>query len=224
MIYVLTQRALKYTTIKAVRARQRLLGPRLAKPSVYCFAFGANLNLERFTKYAMNVEHVGVAKLPGYRFTFGLPCEYLGKGYGDITPDPQSEVWGLLFKIDPLSLFLLDIMEWKIMGQYRRIEVDVETREGMKVRACAYQARCPREGLVAPVGYQKAIVASAKRLGFPESYIAQIEAYPSREKFDLDPTFSFLHPHRPRFFARHLRRAYLAHDRVRERVCDWLRF
>jgi gamma-glutamylcyclotransferase (GGCT)/AIG2-like uncharacterized protein YtfP len=184
-----------------VRARQAVLRHRLAPPRLYYFAYGANLNIERFLRYRMNVEQVGVARLPGYRFTFGLPCEYLGKGYGDITADEASEVWGLLFRIDRVSLFLLDIVEWAIMGQYRRIRVTVHSLDGGTYSAYAYQAAFPRPDLIAPIGYQTAIVVSARRLGFPEHYIEQIEKYEAREHFELDPTFSFLRPSRPRWFA-----------------------
>lgn len=224
MVHVLTQRALKYTSIRLVRLRHRLFGRRLPPPRIYYFAYGANLNIERFYRYHMNVERVGVARLPNYRLTFSLPCEYALKGYGDITSEAGKEVWGLLFRIDPLSLFLLDTMEWALMGQYRRVRVAIETVEGTSYVAYAYQARFPRTGLFPPVGYKASILKSGRELGFPKSYLDEIEAAEARDHFDLDPTFSFLHPHRPRLASDRFREAYLWHDRLREKVCDWLRF
>lgn len=224
MISVLTQRLVKFSTVKAVAWRDRFWKGRRPAPTIAYFAYGANLHMKRFDRYRMNVVPVGVAKLPGYRLTFDFPCEYEGKAFASVSADPAAEVWGYLYRIDRLSLFLLDTMEWAIMGQYRRIEVEVETRDGKRERAQVYQARCPRAGLTPSVIYRDLIVEAAVLHGFPESYRRSIAEHPAKTDFPLDPSFSFLHPHRPRWFAKPLRRFYLWHDRFREKVCDWLRF
>ena len=76
MISILTQRAMKF-----VRGRKRFLGERLPKPTIYYFGYGGNLDPDRFKKYQMNAEAVGVAKIPDYTLNFSLPCEYLVQNF-----------------------------------------------------------------------------------------------------------------------------------------------
>jgi len=224
MISILTQRTLKLAAMKVVKGRKRLLGQNLPEPTIYYFGYGANLDLARFEKYSMNVAQVGVAKLENHVLTFSLPCEYAGKGYASIEPKEGSEVWGVLYKIDRPSLFLLDVMEWAVLNQYRRHSVEVTTKDGKSYRAHAYQARFPRTGLVPSVAYKKLILKSAKANSFPETYIKAIELQPAKDKFNLDPGFSFIMPARRRFLEKHLGGLYLKHDKFREKVCEWLRF
>jgi gamma-glutamylcyclotransferase len=224
MISVLTQRALKFTSMVAVKQRKRILGKKLPPPGIFYFAYGANLSPQRFEKYHMNVEPVGVAKLEKYALKFTLPCEYREKGYASVEREPSREVWGFLYKIDRLSLHLLDVMEWAVMNQYRRVLLTVKTTEGKEVQAHTYQARYPREGLFPSDEYKKLIQESARQHGFPIAYIEEIQKVPSRDKFDLDPGFSFLVPNKRRYFEKLLRKPYLWHDKVREIVCEKLRF
>ena len=119
IIGILTQRAMKLAMMKIVRGRKRFLGERLPKPTIYYFGYGGNLDPDRFKKYQMNAEAVGVAKIPDYTLNFSLPCEYLG----NVEPSPGQEVWGYLYKMDSPSLGLLDVMEWAVLNQYRRVEI-----------------------------------------------------------------------------------------------------
>lgn len=224
MISVLTQRALKLGAMQVVRNRRRFLGKNLPEPKIYYFGYGANLDLSRFEKYSMNVSQVGVAKLTDHALAFSLPCEYAGQGYASIEPKDGSEVWGMLYKIDRASLFLLDVMEWALLNQYRRRLVETIAKDGKSYKAYVYEARFPRAGLVPSTTYKKMILKSAKANGFPETYIEAIEHQPSKAKFELDPGFSFLMPNRRRFLEKHLQGLYLRHDRFREKVCQWLRF
>jgi len=224
MISVLTQRALKLAMMNVIKGRKRLLGEKLPKPDIYYFGYGANLDLERFTKYQMNVEPVGVARLDDHALKFSLPCEYLGKGFASVDPEPGKTVWGYLYKIDHASLLLLDIMEWAVLNQYHRSSVRIQTLDGVTVNGYTYVARYPREGLVPSDAYKQQMVESARQHAFPDEYIRQIESSASRATFDLDPGFSLLFPPKRRFFEKQLKRLYVIHDKVRERMCEKLRF
>ena len=224
MISVLTQRALKYATMNVVRYRKAVLGKRLPEPCLWYFAYGANLNSKRFEKYGMNVVHIGNAKLEGHALRFTLPCEYRGKGFASVEPEPGKNVWGVVYKIDRLSLFLLDIMEWALLNQYRRIRVKVKKKGGQELEAFCYRARYPKEGLVPSTEYKKLVLKSAREHQFPTDYLSGIEAHPSQDKFDLDSGFSLLMPPVRRPFEGILKKPYLWHDRIRERLCEKLRF
>lgn len=172
----------------------------------------------------MNVEPVGVARLDDHALKFSLPCEYLGKGFASADPEPGKTVWGYLYKIDRASLFLLDIMEWAVLNQYRRIPIKAKTLNGEEIEAKTYQAKHAKEGLLPATGYKEAILRAARSHDFPPNYLEEIEQHPSRGNFALDPGFSLLAPSRRRLFENALRRVYLSHDKIREIVCDKLRF
>ncbi len=222
MILVLPQRTVKFALIQYLRWRHRFGAPK--PPTHYYFAYGANLDASRFQKYTMNYEAVGLAHVSGFTLTFTFPCEYLGKGYGDIKADPSGTVWGYVYKLDWVSFFLLDVMEWAAFNQYRRIPVRAVLKDGTTLVAEAYQAKYPREGLTPSKIYLASIVKSCRTHQFPDDYRDRLEEIIPGEKFELDPTFSFLHPDKPRWGAKKLRHVYLAHDRFREWVCDRLRF
>lgn len=224
MISILTQRALKLTALSAVKARRRFRGEGISEPTIYYFGYGANLSPQRFDKYEMNVRPVGVARLEGHALRFSLPCEYLGKGFASADPATGKEVWGFLYRMDRLSLWLLDIMEWAVMGQYLRVAGTVKTGDGKEYVAQFYQSHHPREGLVPSKGYRELILESARKHAFPAEYLAEIEKVGAKETFELDPGFSFLRPHRRRVLEKWLRGPYLWHDRVREYVSEKLRF
>lgn len=223
MVSILAQRALKLALVQATALQSRY--PRLKHPpTILYFAYGANLRMARFEKYGMNVRPVGVARLPRHELRFDFPCEYLGKSYASVAAAEAKEVWGHLFELDALAMCLLDTMEWSNFRQYRRIALPVETTEGKPHVAQVYQARWPRKGLAPSLAYKKMILESAKEFNFPQSYIDEVAAHPHGDNFPLDPEFSFIHPDRPRLGARQLRGLYLRHDRLREKIADWLRF
>lgn len=120
MMIVLTQRAFKFAALTLVRQRHRLLGARLPKPNIFYFAYGANLDPERFKKYQANVEAVGVARLDGFSMKFTLPCEYVGKGFASIEADAKGTVWGYLYKLDRPTLTFLDACEYAFLRHYVR--------------------------------------------------------------------------------------------------------
>lgn len=69
----------------------------------------------------------------------------LVKGFASVEPSPGQEVWGYLYKMDSPSLGLLDVMEWAVLNQYRRVEISVLTSDGKNISAQVYVARHPRQ-------------------------------------------------------------------------------
>jgi gamma-glutamylcyclotransferase (GGCT)/AIG2-like uncharacterized protein YtfP len=224
MFTVLSQRLLKYSVLTLIKRRNKLLGDRLPAPTIPYFAYGANLDPERFLKYDMNAIPVSVAQLADYQLTFSLPCEYVGQGYGSIEPAPGKEVWGYLYRIDAFAFALLDIMEYAIFHHYRRAPVTVKTSEGKDVKAFAYIAQYPVAGLAASTRYKSRIIAAANLHDFPASYRAEIERLPSRDTFDLDPGFRLSAPGRRRLLEQRLKRWYLKHDQIREIIANKIKF
>ena len=130
----------------------------------------------------------------------------------------------MLYQIDQPSLFLLDVMEWAVMNQYKRVLEQVATKGGKVVEAFVYKAKYPQKGLFPSTIYKNLILKAVREHGFPQEYLAQIEGVESKESFPLDPGFSFIRPDRRRVWERLLKKPYLLHDRLREILADRLRF
>lgn len=224
MITILTQRLLKYTTVVITKNRKKFLKERLNAPDIFYFAYGANLDPKRFEKYSMNAIPIGVAYLENYELDFGMPCEYIGKGYASIHPSEGKKVWGYLYKIDGLALTLLDIMEYAFLNHYRRIATAVNRVTGEKEEAFVYISGLPTQGLLPSFEYQSKIIEAGKKHGFPSEYIEHIKAFPSKAVFELDPGYSIIVPAVRRPFEKILRKPYLFHDKIREKLCAFLQF
>lgn len=102
--------------------------------------------------------------------------------------------------------------------------MSVVTNDGTSIEAWAYKTPFSTPGLVPSTQYKALILKAAEKHDFPESYRQYIENTPNQSKFELDPGFSLALPSKRRPLERLLRRVYLAHDRIREILCDKLRF
>lgn len=224
MLTILTQRSLKLGALGIVKLRRKFLGKDLPPAAVYYFAYGANLDPKRFEKYGMNALPIGPARLDDYALKFTLPCEYIGKGYASIEPETGKAVWGFLYQLDRYAFLLLEAMEYVFLKHYRKIEVEVATRDGVRIKAVSLRTGVPMAGLVPSTEYKKKILSAAEQHGFPASYLSELQQVSSRDVFPLDHGFSLLFPARRRFFERALRPIYQVHDRVREHLCEFLRF
>jgi gamma-glutamylcyclotransferase (GGCT)/AIG2-like uncharacterized protein YtfP len=83
------------------------------------FAYGSNLNLRNFKRYAPRATPVSAATLRGYKLVFRQYC--------DITPDQKGIVQGALYEITPADERSLDEYEGP---NYRKTTVTVESAEG----------------------------------------------------------------------------------------------
>ena len=68
---------------------------------VWCFAFGANMHESAFrVRPAMQPIEWRPGRVKGYRLRFNLKGRPKGKAApANISPDPDSEVWGVLYRI-----------------------------------------------------------------------------------------------------------------------------
>ena len=216
MIGVLRQRAVKYSLQHAVRLQGK--SPVRFPKTEFYFGYGANLSEDRFQSKRMQVAEVGVAHLTDHQLTFELANEYRGKGYASVAPVRGQNVWGMLYKMDALSLKLLDSMEWAGLGAYERRKVPVVLSDGPVIDAWCYIAKDPKGGLKPSKAYLDAILSEARRLGFPEDYISYLEAQPSQDEFPLDHEFSLLFYGKKRPLSGQLEPVYKVHDRLRQKL------
>ncbi len=92
------------------------------------FAYGSNLNVRQMALRCPDAEKVGPADLRDHRLVF--------KGVADVIPARGVTVRGGLWKITPECEVALDRYEGVKSGLYRRVWVDVQTRQGTSKALC----------------------------------------------------------------------------------------
>ncbi len=218
MFTVAMQKARKYIHWWGLRRRSNP-----PPPQCYYFAYGANVSSTRFRDNHMNFECIGKAKIEGHRLEFCLATNLLGMGYASIGPDANSEVWGVLYRLDEPSLALLDVLEWVHYGYYDRryfeASYEVDGRP-QGVRAYAYQATNPQPDLIPSTEYIGHIINAAKSLGYPSAYVDRLAQQPHRpqQSFPMNPKFRISNPSKPRFLVNLLGPIYRANDVIRRQL------
>ena len=215
MLSILRQRAVKHTLQKIVKVSKR------SERSHYYFGYGANLSVKRFKDRQMNVEEIGNAVLMNHEVKFSLSNEYKNKGYAGVHAKQDSEVWGVLYKMDRLSLALLDTLEWCGFGAYERKEVEVFVDSSQKrQKAWCYFVQRPKFDLFPSKIYLNNMIKASHERGFPDSYINFLKAQDYRENFEIDHGFSLLFYGKRRILERKLKPIYKIHDQLREKLCE----
>ncbi len=139
------------------------------------FAYGSNLFPKRKEERTeTKIRQARRCRLVGYRLAFNKRGSD-GNVKANIVPDPQGEVWGVIYLCSPEAMEKLDGHEGA-PSHYRRVPVEVITDQGEKVQAVTYQAteawQC-EEGFPQRE-YAQLIVEGAQYHGLPADYIRQV--------------------------------------------------
>lgn len=141
-----------------------------AGESLY-FAYGSNLYLPRMQQRVASAMPQTVARLPGFRLAFRKRGGD-GSTKCDLVPDGDSDVWGMVYRIDPAERAALNEAEGE---GYRAEPVTVLTPDG-SLDAFTYRARddwIDEAGW--PYGwYRDLVVVGARHHALPASYVGAI--------------------------------------------------
>lgn len=217
MLAVLNQRTHKHFRKVLLRLRNKL--KKDIELSEYYFGYGANLDTARFSKNNMKAKEVGAAQLLNHELKFSLPTEYLGKSYAGVHGKENSTVPGVLVRIDRLSLFYLDALEWCGFGAYERKLLEVECG-GRIYKAWTYLVRYPDFKRLPSKTYLNNMVKASINRNFDEDYIKFLKHHPSKDFFEIDYSFSLWTYRRSRKFTKTLLPFYKLHDHLREKLCN----
>jgi len=133
------------------------------------FAYASNMEPRRFRRLCPGGTVVGPARLPGYRLAFSRYSRQRRGGSADVVPDPESEVWGVLYEVDEGDLAAMDRSEG-VPAAYHREVVMVVDEAGEERQAVTYLAN--RTGEFLPhKEYLRVIVQGAEARGLPPEYI-----------------------------------------------------
>ncbi len=118
----------------------RIWGLRLdGRPTdeVWYFAFGANMNDSVFLgRRNMKPLEWRVGRAPGYRLRFNLHGRPRGlSAPANIAPDPEEEVWGVLYRMTRRDMVWLHSTEGVPGWRYYPVWLEVEDRKGDRLHA-----------------------------------------------------------------------------------------
>ena len=129
---------------------------------------------QRCKRRAPRSRALGPARLPGYRLAFTRYSTGFRGGVVDTVPDPESEVWGVLYVMADSDLRSLDEYEG-VPVQYRRERATVTDAEGRQREAFLYLAN--RTGQFTPrKEYLDILLRGARAHGLPEEWARHLES------------------------------------------------
>lgn len=134
----------------------------------YYFAYGSNMNYEKISRRCRQPIFQGQALLRGYKFIINA------QGASTIIPDIDSEVYGILWQIRNIDEKRLDKYEAIDQGIYKKIFVNVESKNIKLANAFTYihSNNIPGSGLSE---YVEDIVLIAMKHKLPDKYIFELQ-------------------------------------------------
>jgi cation transport regulator ChaC len=144
-----------------------------AKDEIWYFAYGANMHDSAFRvrRGIQPLEHVS-GRIKGCRLRFNLDGRPSGKAApANLHPDPNAEVWGVLYRITKRDLIRLDSTEGVPGRGYRHVAIEAEDRNGRAILAVTYMAPGKEVDGKPSLRYLTLLREGARTHGLPETYI-----------------------------------------------------
>ncbi len=159
----------------------RLHGLRItgrAQEKVWYFAFGANMHDSAFrARRRMRASEWRAGRVHGYRLRFNLEGRPRGKAApANISPHPDSEVWGVLYQITRRDLLHLDYSEGVPGRRYRHLWLEAEDINGARMPAVTYIAEGTENDGNPSLRYITLLREGARAHGVPEHYLQFLES------------------------------------------------
>jgi len=158
------------------RCYYRYRGARLrGRPveEIWYFAYGANMDDSTFRiRRGIEALEYRSSRVKGYRLRFNLDGRPKGRSApANLHPDPDAEVWGVLYRITRRDLVRLDLTEGVPGRWYRHVEIEAEDRDGRAIQAVTYMAQGKEMDGKPSLRYITLIRDGARAHGLPENYI-----------------------------------------------------
>jgi len=146
--------------------------------TVWYFAFGANMHDGAFReRRGMRPIAWRAGRVRGYRLRFNLEGRPKGKAApANLSPDPNAEVWGVLYQITRAGLVRLDSTEGVPGRRYRHLWVDAEDSGGNTVEAVTYIADGMAKDRSPSLRYITLLREGARAHGLPEHYLRFLDS------------------------------------------------
>ncbi|WP_334386689.1 gamma-glutamylcyclotransferase family protein [Bradyrhizobium sp. AZCC 2262] len=153
----------------------RLIGR--SADAVWYFAYGSNMHDDAFLKRRrMRPSEWRAGRLKGYRLRFNLDGIPKGKAApANICPDPDSEVWGVLYKITHRQMLRLDLTEGVPGRAYSRTWLEMHDVDGQTVSAMTYVAKGKETDGRPSLRYITMLRDGARAHGLPSSWLQMLD-------------------------------------------------
>ena len=144
-----------------------------ANDEIWYFAYGANMHDSAFRvrRGIQPLEHHS-GRIKGYRLRFNIEGRPGGKAApANLHPEPDAEVWGVLYRITKRDLVRLDSTEGVPGRGYRHVVVEAEDRNGRVIPAVTYMALGKEVDGKPSLRYITLLREGARAHALPETYI-----------------------------------------------------
>ncbi len=145
---------------------------------IWYFAFGANMHDSAFRqRRKMRPAEWRPGRIGGYRLRFNLEGRPIGKAApANISPDPDAEVWGVLYRISRADLLRLDATEGVPGRRYRHLWAEAEDRDGNSLEAVTYIADGKEKDGNPSLRYLTLLRDGARAHDLPEPYLRFLDS------------------------------------------------
>lgn len=145
---------------------------------VWYLAYGSNMHHSAFReRRGMRPTEWRIGRLKGYRLRFNLEGRPIGKAApANICPDPDGELWGVLYRITRRELLRLDSTEGVPGRNYRHVWVPVEDADGNVVTAVTYMARGKEADGAPSFRYISLLRDGARAHGLPDAWLQFLDS------------------------------------------------
>jgi gamma-glutamylcyclotransferase len=140
---------------------------------VWYFAYGANMHDRAFRmRRRMRPVEQRVGRIRGYRLRFNLEGRPRGRAApANLCPDPEAEVWGVLYKVTRRQLLHLDTTEGVPGRGYRPQLFAAEDSDGRLLSVIAYIAQGKDEDGKPSLRYLTLLREGARANGLPGHWL-----------------------------------------------------
>jgi len=149
-----------------------------ANDTAWYFAYGSNMHDSAFLeRRRMRPLEWQAACLKGYRLRFNLDGTPRGRSApANICPDPDTEVWGVLYRITQKDMLRLNLSEGVPGGAYRPTWLAVEDAEGCPIDAMTFVAPGnPVDGRPS-LRYISLLQEGARAHGLPPAWLRMLDS------------------------------------------------
>ena len=149
--------------------------PNKTQSPVLYFGYCTMLEAAEMHRLCPGARPLGIYQLVGYKMRFSAFHDSPSQGSCDLDVLDEHRLWGLLYDMVPAEYDALDLMAGVDKGYLHRIEIGVVNDAGETRAATTYCSPNPGGPFKPTRAYTRPILAGARELSLPASYIQELE-------------------------------------------------